>query len=106
MSRQLRSYLAVAQLDLAEVLRSRWLVFCVVVYAALAVVFLMVGMRESTVFGFTGTGRVLVSYVHALLVLLPLMALVATGQVVNKARDDGTLEILFSQPISRGAASF
>ncbi|MBW1761635.1 MAG: ABC transporter permease subunit [Deltaproteobacteria bacterium] len=43
------------------------------------------------------------SYVHALLVLLPLMALIATGQVVNKARDDGTLEILFSQPISRGA---
>ena len=66
MSRQLRSYWAVAQLDLAEVLRSRWLLFCVVVYAVLAVVFLMVGMRESTVFGFTGTGRVLVSYVHAL----------------------------------------
>ena len=31
------------------------------------------------------------------------MALIATGQVVNKARDDGTLELLFSQPISRGA---
>ncbi len=103
MTRQLRSYWAVVQLDLAEVLRSRWLVFCVVVYAVLAGVFLMVGMRESTVFGFTGTGRVLVSYVHALLVLLPLMALVATGQVVNKARADGTLELLFSQPISRGA---
>ncbi|MDH4282933.1 MAG: ABC transporter permease [Myxococcales bacterium] len=103
MSRQLRSFWAVAQLDLAEVLRSRWLIFCVVVYAVLAGVFLLVGMRESTVFGFTGTGRVLVSYVHALLVLLPLMALVATGQVVNKARDDGTLELLFSQPISRGA---
>ena len=103
MSRQLRSYWAVVQLDLAEVLRSRWLVFCVVVYAALAGVFLLVGMRESTVFGFTGTGRVLVSYVHALLVLRPLMSLGATGQVVNKARDDGTLELLFSQPISRGA---
>jgi len=73
------------------------------VYAVLAGVFLLVGMRESTVFGFTGTGRVLVSYVHAPLVLLPLMALIATGQVVNKARDDGTLELLFSQPISRGA---
>lgn len=103
MSRQLRSYWAVARLDFAEVLRSRWLLFCVIVYAVLAGVFLMVGMRESTVFGFTGTGRVLVSYVHALLVLLPLMSLVATGQVVNKARDDGTLEILFSQPISRSA---
>ena len=43
MNRPLRSYLAVAQLDLAEVLRSRWLLFCVIVYAVLAVVFLMVG---------------------------------------------------------------
>jgi ABC-2 type transport system permease protein len=88
---------------MAEVLRSRWLVFCVLVYAVLAGVFLLVGMRESTVFGFTGTGRVLVSYVHALLVLLPLMALIATGPAINRARDDGTLELLFSQPISRGA---
>lgn len=103
MSRQMRSYWAVAQLDLAEVLRSRWLLFCVVVYAALAGIFLLVGMRESTVFGFTGTDRVLVSFVHALLVLLPLMALVATGPVVNRSREDGTLELLFSQPISRGA---
>ena len=103
MNRQLQSTWAVGQLDLAEVLRSRWLLFCIVVYALLAAIFVLVGMRESTVFGFTGTGRVLVSYVHALLVLLPLMALVATGHVVNKARDDGTLELLFSQPISRGA---
>ena len=51
MNRHLRSYLAVAQLDLAEVLRSRWLLFCIVVYAVLAAVFLLVGMRESTVFG-------------------------------------------------------
>ena len=103
MKRRLSSYWAVARLDMAEVLRSRWLLFCVVVYALLAAVFVLVGMRESTIFGFTGTGRVLVSYVHALLVLLPLMALVATGHLVNKARDDGTLELLFSQPISRGA---
>ncbi len=101
MRRRLRSFQAVAQLDMAEVVRSRWLLFCVVVYALLAAIFVLVGMRESSVFGFTGTSRVLVSYVHALLVMLPLMALVATGHVVNKARDDGTLELLFSQPISR-----
>lgn len=103
MKRQLRSYWAVARLDFADVLRSRWILFCGAVYALLALIFVLVGMRESTVFGFTGTGRVLVSYVHALLVLLPLMALVASGHVVNKARDDGTLELLFTQPISRGA---
>jgi ABC-2 type transport system permease protein len=35
--------------------------------------------------------------------LLPLLALLATGQVVNRARDDGTLELLFSHPVERSA---
>ena len=89
------------RLDLAEVRRSRWLWFCVSVYALLAGIFVLVGLRESTVFGFTGAGRVLTSFSHALLLLLPLLALAATGQVVNRARDDGTLELLLSQPIPR-----
>ena len=93
--------LAVARLDLSEVLRSRWLLFCAVVYAGLAAVFVLVGLRESTLLGFTGMGRVLLSFSHALLLLLPLMALTATGQVVNRARDDGSLELLFSLPIRR-----
>lgn len=93
--------LALARLDLGEVLRSRWLVFCLGLYAVLAVLFLLVGVRESTVMGFTGLGRVLLSMSHALVVLLPLLALSATAQVINRAQDDGTLELLFSQPITR-----
>jgi ABC-type transport system involved in multi-copper enzyme maturation permease subunit len=92
---------AVARLDLAEVLRSRWLVFCLVVHAALAGMFVLVGLRESGVIGFTGMGRALMSWSHALLFLLPLLALSATGQVVNAARDDGSLELLLSNPVSR-----
>ncbi|MCC6750145.1 MAG: ABC transporter permease [Deltaproteobacteria bacterium] len=103
MDRTRRALFAVIRLELAEVLRSRWLLFCVAVYGILALVFVLVGLKESTVQGFTGTSRVLLSLSHALLVLLPLMALTATGQVVNHARDDGTLELLFSQPIGRGA---
>ncbi|MCB9876658.1 MAG: ABC transporter permease [Planctomycetes bacterium] len=93
----------VARLDLAEVLRSRWLVFCLVVHTALAAMFVLVGLRESGVVGFTGMGRALMSWSHALLFLLPLLALTATGQVVNSARDDGTLELLLSNPVSRAA---
>ncbi|HPF70977.1 MAG TPA: ABC transporter permease subunit [Candidatus Krumholzibacteria bacterium] len=93
--------LALARLDLGEVLRSRWLVFCLGLYAALAVLFLLVGLRESTVLGFTGMGRVLLSMSHALVLLLPLLALSATAQVINRAQDDGTLELLFSHPITR-----
>ena len=93
----------VARLDLAEVLRSRWLVFCLIVHAVLAAIFVLVGLRESGVVGFTGMGRALMSWSHALLFLLPLLALTATGQVVNSARDDGTLELLLSNPVGRCA---
>jgi len=93
--------LAIARLDFGEVLRSRWMVFCLIVYGSLAGLFVLVGMRESSVMGFTGTGRALLSFSHALLFLLPLLGLTATGQVVNAARDDGTLELLFGHPVSR-----
>ena len=98
-----REVAAAARLDLAEVLRSRWIVFCAAVYAVLAGVLVLVGMRESTVLGFTGMGRVLLTFSHALVLVLPLLALTATGQVVGRARDDGSLELLLSQPIRRGA---
>jgi ABC-type transport system involved in multi-copper enzyme maturation permease subunit len=95
--------LASARLDLAEVRRSRWIVFCVAVYAVLAAGLLFVGLRESTLLGFSGLGRVMLSFCHALILLLPLLALIATVHVVNRARDDGSFELFFAQPLSRGA---
>jgi len=96
-------FVAAAWLDAGEVLRSRWLLLCLAVYTVLGAVFVLVGMRESSVYGFTGTGRVLFSLCHALVIVLPLLALLATGQVVNRARDDGSLELLLSHPIGRTA---
>jgi ABC-type transport system involved in multi-copper enzyme maturation permease subunit len=96
-----RSLQAVVQFDFTEVMRSRWLVFSSSLYALLAALFVLVGLRQSTVLGFTGMGRVLLSLCHVLLLLLPLVALTACGQVINRARDDGTFEFLFSQPITR-----
>lgn len=98
-----RDVAAIFRLDLAETVRSRWALFCVVLYAALALVFVFVGLRESSLLGFTGMGRVLVGLTHALLLVLPLLALTASSQVVNRARDEGALELLFSHPIRRGA---
>ena len=94
---------AVSRLELAEVLRSRWMLVCAATYAALGGGFVFVGMRESMVMGFSGMGRALLSMVHALLLLLPLLALTATGQSINRAREDGTLELLFSHPIRRSS---
>jgi ABC-2 type transport system permease protein len=94
---------AAARLDLGEALRSRWLLIHLVLYALLGTGFVWVGLRESNVLGFTGMGRVLFSLSHALVLVLPLLALLATSQVINRAREDGALELLLSQPIGRGA---
>jgi ABC-2 type transport system permease protein len=96
-------FLAIARLDLAEVVRSRWLATCLAVYASLAAVFVGVGLRESSVVGFTGMGRVVFSLCHALVLFLPLIALAVTGQVVSRAREEGALELLLAQPIRRGS---
>ncbi len=93
---------AVARLDLVEVFQSRWLVFHTALYAVLAGLFLFVGLRESSVLGFTGMGRVLLSLCNALVLVLPLLALTGSGQVVNRHREDGTLELMFSLPVTRG----
>jgi ABC-type transport system involved in multi-copper enzyme maturation permease subunit len=94
---------AVTRLDLGEVLRSRWLLLCLGLYALLGGVFVLVGLRESSVLGFTGVGRVLFSLCHALVLFLPLLALLATVQSVNRARDDGSLELFLSHAIGRAA---
>lgn len=92
-----------ARLDTGDVLRSRWLPLSTGVYAVLAGALVIVGMRESMVMGFSGMGRVMLSFAHVLLVVLPLLAVSATAQVVTRAREDGTIELLFSQPLSRAA---
>lgn len=103
MKRLGRELLVVARLDFAEVRRSRWLLFCLAVHVLLAGMFVLVGMRESSVIGFTGMGRALLSFSHALLFLLPLLALSATGQIINAAREEGALELLLSHPLSRSS---
>jgi ABC-2 type transport system permease protein len=92
---------ALARIERSEVWRSRWLWVCVLVYGALTALFVAVGLRESQVLGFTGLGRVVFSLSHALAYVLPLIALVFSGLVVTRAREDGSLELLMSLPVSR-----
>lgn len=98
-----RDFLAMARLEFAEVLRSRWLVAAFALYGILAALFVLVGTRESTVIDFTGMGRALFSLCHALILVLPLVALSLTGQTVSRAREDGSLELLLSGPVRRAS---
>ncbi len=96
-----RQFRATAALELADGLRSRWMLFATAVDFLLVGIFIFAGMHESQVFGFTGMSRVMFSFSHALVVVMPLLAVAATGQVIGQARSSGTLEFLFSNPLSR-----
>lgn len=100
MTRLLRT-IDVGRLDFVEVAQSRWLYFHSVLYACLGALFIFAGFRESQVLGFTGMGRVLLSLCNALILVLPLLALTGTVHVVNRCREDGTFELLFSLPATR-----
>jgi ABC-2 type transport system permease protein len=92
---------ALFRLELAEALRSRWAVFTGVVYGLVFAGFVGLGLRESSVLGFTGLSRVVLSAANAVVLAIPLVALVATCQVIVKARQSGFFELMLSQPVRR-----
>lgn len=98
---RMRAIRATMRLDRADVRRSRWLYFLLILNVVLAASFIGIGMQESALLGFTGMGRVMFSVAHVLLLLLPLLALMLSGQIITEGRDDGPLELLFSHPLPR-----
>ncbi len=89
------------RLELADALRSRWLLFTAAVYASVFSLFIWLGLRESSVLGFTGLSRVVLNVSNAVVLAVPLVALVATSQTVVRARQSGFFELVLSQPMRR-----
>ncbi len=89
------------RLEMAEALRSRWFVFTAAVYLVIFALFVWLGLRESSVLGFTGVSRVVLNVSNAVVLTVPLVALVATSQTVVRARQSGFFELMLSQPVRR-----
>lgn len=96
-----RAFFPLLRLELADALRSRWLVFTAVVYTVVFGVFVWLGLRESTVLGFTGMSRVVLNLSNALVLTVPLVALIATNQSIVRARTSGFFEMFLTQPARR-----
>jgi ABC-2 type transport system permease protein len=93
---------AFLRLELADALRSRWVVFTAAVYTLVFGAFVWLGLRESSVLGFTGLSRVVLNMANAVAIVLPLVSLVATSQTVVRARSNGFFELFLAQPARRG----
>lgn len=94
-------FAAFLRLELADALRSRWVAFASVLYLGLAGAFVWLGLRESTVLGFTGLSRVLLNLANAVLVVFPLVVLIGTHAAVAHARVSGFCELMLAQPVKR-----
>lgn len=94
-------FVAFLRLELADSLRSRWVVFASLLYLGLAAAFVWLGLRESTVLGFTGLSRVLLNLANAVLVIFPLVVLIGTHSAVVHARTSGFCELMLAQPVKR-----
>lgn len=90
------------RLELSDALRSRWLAFTSATYALVFAAFLWLGLRESSVLGFTGLSRVVLNVGNAIVITVPLAALVATSQSIVRARGTGFFELFLTQPCRRG----
>lgn len=96
-----RAQRAFFRLELAHALRSRWVSFTGSVYLLVFGAFIWLGLRESSVLGFTGLSRVVLNLCNAVVIVLPLVALVATAQSVVSSRSSGFFELFLSQPCRR-----
>jgi ABC-2 type transport system permease protein len=94
---------ALLRLELADALRSRWLLFTAGTYLLVFGAFVWLGLRESSVLGFTGVSRVVLNLANVVVVVLPLVALVATTQTVVRGRTSGYFELFLTQPCKRGS---
>ena len=92
---------AFLQLLLADAIRSRWLAFTACTYVLVFGAFVWLGLRESSVLGFTGISRVVLNLANAVALVLPLVSLVATSQTVVRARSSGFFELFLAQPCRR-----
>lgn len=92
---------ALLRLETADALRSRWVLFTAAAYVSVFGAFVWLGLRESRVMGFTGLSRVVLNVSNAVVIVLPLVALVSTNQSIVRARATGLFELLLAQPVAR-----
>lgn len=100
-ARRARRISVLLRLELFDAFRSRWLAFTMAAYTLVFGAFVWLGLRESSVLGFTGISRVVLNASNAVVVVLPLVALVATCQAVPRARSTGYFEMFATQPCRR-----
>jgi Cu-processing system permease protein len=96
----------IAQRELREALRNKWLWFYALGFTTLAYALSRAGLASSGYAGLGGFGRTAASLVNALLLFVPLIGLSVGAGTLAADRERGTLFYLMAQPVSRAEIFF
>jgi Cu-processing system permease protein len=91
----------IAQRELRESLRNRWLWFFAAGFAALALALSRASLVSAGYSGLGGFGRTAASLINALLLFVPLLGLIIGAGLIAGDRERGTLSYLLAQPVTR-----
>jgi Cu-processing system permease protein len=98
---ELKVVWTIAQRELREALRNRWLWFFAAGFAALAFALSRASLASAGYTGLGGFGRTAASLVNALLLFAPLLGLTVGAGLIAGDRERGTLRYLLTQPVTR-----
>lgn len=99
---KLANVLILAQKELLESTRSRWLTTFILVFGLLALLISFFGLSGLGVGGYQGFNRVTASLLNLVLYLLPLIALVMGATTIAGEKESGSLHVLLTQPVDKG----
>lgn len=99
---ELRPVWTLAQRELREALRNRWLWLFAGGFALLALALSRASLASAGYSGLGGFGRTTASLVNALLLFVPLLGLIIGAGMIAGDRERGTLMYLLAQPVTRG----
>lgn len=91
----------VAEKELLESMRSRWLITFTIIFGLLALLISFFGLSGMGVGGYQGFNRVTASLLNLVLYLLPLIALVIGSSTVAGEKEAGSLHVLLTQPVNK-----
>lgn len=92
------SLLITLESELHETFRARWFHFYVASFGLLWGIFLAFGLHESSILGFTGLGRSLLTFTQMSLIVVPLFVVLSTARTFVADFESGVWEYLLSWP--------
>jgi Cu-processing system permease protein len=98
---EIRNIILLAQKELVEARRNRWVLLYATVFAVLSLALSWLGLAGLSRYGLSGFGRTTASMINLVMLTVPLMGLTLGTMSLAGERERGTLLYMASQPLTR-----